>query len=72
MKKVLVCGAGGFIGGHLVTALKGEGYWVRGVDIKRHDFAQPPTDEFILGDLRDPNVARSATLSGMIWRSSSS
>lgn len=58
MKKVLVCGAGGFIGGHLVTALKGEGYWVRGVDIKRHDFAQPPTDEFILGDLRDPNVVR--------------
>jgi GDP-D-mannose 3',5'-epimerase len=58
MKKVLVCGAGGFIGGHLVTALKGEGYWVRGVDIKRHHFAQPPTDEFILGDLRDPNVVR--------------
>jgi GDP-D-mannose 3',5'-epimerase len=58
MKKVLVCGAGGFIGGHLVTALKGKGYWVRGVDIKRHHFAQPPTDEFILGDLRDPNVVR--------------
>jgi len=58
MKKVLVCGAGGFIGGHLVTALKGEGYWVRGVDIKRHHFAQPPTDEFILGDLRDPTVVR--------------
>lgn len=58
MKKVLVCGAGGFIGGHLLTALKGEGYWVRGVDIKRHHFAQPPTDEFILGDLRDPNVVR--------------
>ena len=58
MKKVLVCGAGGFIGGHLVTALKGAGYWVRGVDIKRHHFTQPPTDEFILGDLRDPNVVR--------------
>ena len=36
MKKALVCGAGGFIAGHLVKRLKQEGYWVRGVDIKVH------------------------------------
>jgi GDP-D-mannose 3',5'-epimerase len=54
MKKVLVNGAGGFIGGHLVKRLKSEGYWVRAVDIKPHDFAAPPADEFVLGDLRDP------------------
>ena len=54
--KILVSGAGGFIGGHLVTRLKAEGYWVRGVDIKRHDFVEPPADEFVVGDLRDPVV----------------
>ena len=53
MKKALVCGAGGFIGGHLVKRLKGEGFWVRGVDIKLHDFTNPPCDEFLQGDLRD-------------------
>ena len=42
MKRALVCGAGGFIGGHLVKKLKREGYWVRGVDIKEHEFAPPP------------------------------
>lgn len=56
--RVLVCGAGGFIGGHLVKRLKREGYWVRGVDIKRHDFVEPPADEFVLGDLREPEVVR--------------
>jgi GDP-D-mannose 3',5'-epimerase len=58
-KRILVCGAGGFIGGHLVRRLKDEGYWVRGVDIKPHDFAEPPADEFILGDLREPALVRS-------------
>lgn len=53
MKKALVCGAGGFIGGHLVKRLKAEGFWVRGADIKPHDFSTPPCDEFLLGDLRD-------------------
>ena len=38
MKKVLVCGAGGFIGGHLVKFLKAKGYWVRGVDLKLNEF----------------------------------
>ena len=58
MKRVLVNGAGGFIGGHLVKRLKAEDHWVRAVDLKRHDFAVPPADEFILGDLRDPSVVR--------------
>jgi nucleoside-diphosphate-sugar epimerase len=58
MKRILVNGAGGFIGGHLVKRLKQEGFWVRAVDIKRHEFATPPADEFIQGDLRDPNVVR--------------
>ena len=60
MKKILVCGAGGFIGGHLVMRLKGEGYWVRGVDIKRHEFEASHADEFIKGDLRDPEVVKNA------------
>src|SRR6202044_3585826 len=58
MKKILVNGAGGFIGGHLVKRLKEEGFWVRGVDLKPHDFARPPADEFILGDLRDPGLVK--------------
>ena len=61
MKKALVCGAGGFIGGHLVKRLKDEGYWVRGVDIKEHEFAETAADDFVLGDLRDPQVCRKIT-----------
>ncbi len=57
MKKALVCGAGGFIGGHLVNRLKSEGYWVRGVDVKYNEYDNDNSDEFIIGDLRDPNVA---------------
>jgi nucleoside-diphosphate-sugar epimerase len=53
MKRALVCGAGGFIGGHLVKKLKREGYWVRGVDIKEHEFAETQADEFRLLDLRE-------------------
>jgi nucleoside-diphosphate-sugar epimerase len=52
-KHILVTGAGGFIGGHLVRRLKAEGHWVRGVDIKQHDFSASAADEFIQGDLRD-------------------
>ncbi|MEO6923764.1 MAG: NAD-dependent epimerase/dehydratase family protein [Bryocella sp.] len=53
-KRALVCGAGGFIGGHLIRRLKSEGFWVRGVDIKQHEFETTAADEFIQGDLRDP------------------
>jgi GDP-D-mannose 3', 5'-epimerase len=55
-KKVLVCGAGGFIGGHLVKRLKDEGYWVRGVDIKEHEFSKTAADDFVVGDLRKVEV----------------
>lgn len=58
MKKVLVCGAGGFIGGHLVNKLKSSGFWVRGVDLKENEYGNNNSDEFILGDLRDPVVAK--------------
>src|SRR3989344_8891809 len=57
-KRALVCGAGGFIGSHLVKRLKNEGYWVRGVDLKNPDFSPTGADEFILGDLRDQAVCR--------------
>ncbi len=50
--KVLVTGAGGFIGSHLVTYLKNKGYWVRGVDIKEPEFAASNADDFRLLDLR--------------------
>ncbi|HMM79465.1 MAG TPA: NAD-dependent epimerase/dehydratase family protein [Pyrinomonadaceae bacterium] len=50
--RVLVTGAGGFIGSHLVTYLKDKGYWVRGVDIKRPEFSESDADEFLLLDLR--------------------
>ena len=56
MKRVLVCGAGGFIGGHLVKRLKSEGFWIRGVDIKHHEYCETHADEFVIGDLRDPGV----------------
>src|SRR3989338_9037402 len=56
MKKALVCGAGGFIGGHLVKKLKEEGCWVRGVDLKHHEYRTSPADEFIIGDLTNPLV----------------
>ena len=64
MKKALVCGAGGFIGGHLVKRLKKEGYWVRGVDIKEHEFAPTQADEFLLLDLREQeDCGKAVTLS---------
>ena len=53
MKKALVCGAGGFIGGHLVKRLKKKNYWVCGVDIKNHEYVESQADVFIKGDLRD-------------------
>lgn len=58
MKTALVCGAGGFIGGHLVKRLKHEGYWVRGVDIKFHEHTETVADDFAVVDLRDPHRCR--------------
>ena len=52
MKKALVCGAGGFIGGHLVKRLKEEGYWVRGVDLVHHEYAISEADDFDLISFR--------------------
>ena len=63
MKKALVCGAGGFIGSHLVKKLKKEGFWVRGVDIKNPEFSPTVADEFLLLDLREKHNAEQA-LSG--------
>lgn len=57
-KTAIVCGAGGFIGGHLVNRLKEEGYWVRGVDIKEHEHDNNPADDVVTGDLRDINVCQ--------------
>lgn len=63
-KKALVCGAGGFIGGHLVKRLKSEGYWVRGVDLKRHEYTDSVADEFVVGDLRDQRLVAEVVAGG--------
>ncbi len=60
-KTALVCGAGGFIGSHLVKRLKREGFWVRGVDLKYPEFGKSAADNFVVGDLRDPVVCKSVT-----------
>jgi GDP-D-mannose 3',5'-epimerase len=57
-KVALVCGAGGFIGGHLVKRLKKDGYWVRGVDLKFNEYSETEADDFVIGDLRDQQVVR--------------
>src|SRR5262245_33588515 len=64
MKRALVCGAGGFIGGHLVKRLRHEGYFVRGVDLERPEFAATQAHEFLLLDLRDEAAARTAVAFG--------
>lgn len=67
MKRVLVLGGGGFIGGHLAKRLKNEGNYVRVVDIKNHEYFDEKDfcDEFILGDLRDPIVVSETIDEGM-------
>jgi len=57
-KCALVCGAGGFIGHHLVKRLKREGFWVRGTDLKFPRFSETDADDFLIGDLRDPYFVR--------------
>jgi len=65
MKRALVCGAGGFIGGHLTKKLRGAGYWVRGVDIKSHEWSPYAADEFKLLDLRiEENCRKALTVVG--------
>ena len=58
MKKALVCGAGGFIGSHMVKRLKKDGYWVRGADLKHPEFSASAADEFAVGDLREQEFCR--------------
>ena len=58
MKTALVCGAGGFIGGHLVSLLKRQGFWVRGIDLKPPEFSVSEADDFVIGDLRDRVIVR--------------
>ena len=55
MKKILILGGGGFIGGNLAKKLKSEGNWVRIVDLKKHEYFEEKDicDEFIVGDIRD-------------------
>jgi nucleoside-diphosphate-sugar epimerase len=65
MKKILVCGAGGFIGHHLVNRLKDEGFWVRGVDIKYPVYEETRADEFIQGDLREKSLCNNVLSSGI-------
>ena len=57
-KTALVCGAGGFIGSHMVKKLKKEGYWVRGVDIKEPEFSYTEADDFVIGNLTVQSIAR--------------
>jgi len=57
-RTALVCGAGGFIGSHLVQRLKREGFWVRGVDIKRPQFESSKADDFVVADLREQDLCR--------------
>ena len=58
MKTALVCGAGGFIGNHLVQRLRDEGFWVRGVDVKLPEFSETEASEFVVGDLREQKLCR--------------
>ncbi|MBO4227984.1 NAD-dependent epimerase/dehydratase family protein [Bradyrhizobium neotropicale] len=59
MKRALVCGAGGFIGSHIVKRLNKEGFWVRGVDLKFPEFSDTAADDFVIGDLRDQALCAS-------------
>ena len=63
IKRILVCGAGGFIGSHLVNKLVEEGFYVRGVDLKEPEWSKSKAQEFMLADVRETDQAAEA-LSG--------
>lgn len=65
MKKALVCGGGGFIGGHLINRLKEEDYWVAGVDLVENEFGNNQADQFTLGDLRKPKICQEVITSDL-------
>lgn len=67
-KKALVCGAGGFIGHHLVSFLKEKGYWVRGVDLKYPEFTSSAADEFLILDLRQQENCKQAVTIGDFYQ----
>ena len=58
VKRVLVNGAGGFIGSHLVARLRDEGFWVRGADLKFPEFSETAADDLVIVDLREPENCR--------------
>ena len=60
MKSALIYGAGGFIGSHMARKLKSEGFWVRGVDLKKPEFSETACDDFIVGDLCDVGLVSSS------------
>ena len=62
MRRVLVTGAGGFIGNHLVSRLRREGHWVRGVDLHRPEFSESDANEFLELDLRKPEHCHTAMI----------
>ena len=62
MRRVVVTGAGGFIGSHLVSFLKARGEWVRGVDIKAPEFGPTDADDFLIADLRRPDACLEALI----------
>ncbi len=62
MKTALVLGAGGFIGSHMAKRLKSEGYWVRGVDLKRPEFSKTEADEFVCHNLRMPLMVQAVMM----------
>ena len=64
MKRALVCGAGGFIGSHLVRRLRADGFWVRGVDQKYPEFAATAAHDFVVGDLRERDLCRNVVEGG--------